>query len=177
MRISLALLFACLMASNNTFAHKDRILTIAQDGTLADIPSEFGSANLKVNFSAPMNESPAITSMVLKLGEKRIELPVCITGLLQSRSIDEVRAMGSWYHNEAHLPYYLSVTFFDPGYSVKEWANSGFTLLFNLRTGKVIKMEAQIVRDEGRSIQDLPVDLTSRCTPAVLAAITDMSAQ
>jgi len=78
------------MASNNTFAHKDRILTIAQDGTLADIPSEFGSANLKVNFSAPMNESPAITSMVLKLGEKRIELPVCITGLLQSRSIDEV---------------------------------------------------------------------------------------
>jgi hypothetical protein len=177
MRIALALLFACLIASSNAFAHKDRILAIAQDGTLADIPSEFGPANLKVNFSAPMSDSPPITSMVLNLGEKRIELPVCITGFLRSRSMDEVRAMGSWYHNEARLPYYLSLTFFDPGYSIKEWANPGFTLLFNLRTGKVIKMEVQIVREQGRSIQHLPVDFTSRCTPAVLATIVDTSAQ
>lgn len=174
MKIFAALLFFCLTACNNAFAHRDRILPIAQDGTLADTPSKFGPANLKVNFSGA-DESPPITSLVLKLGEKRIELPVCVTGLLQSRNMGEVKATGSWYHDEALLPYYLNLTFLDPGSSVKKWANSGFKLLFNLRTGKVIKMEVQIVRDEGRTIQDLPVDLTSRCTPAALADITEPS--
>jgi hypothetical protein len=175
MRISAALLFACLIASNSAFAHKDRILTIAPEGTMADVPSEFGPASLKIDFSASMGKSPPITSMVLTLGEKRIALPACITGLLRSRSMGEVTATGSWYHNEARLPYYLNLTFFDPGYSVNKWANSGYTLLFNLRTGKLIKMETQIVRDEGRTIQDVPVNLASRCTPAVLDAIFDTS--
>ena len=177
MKISVALLFSCVIASNSAFAHRDRILPIAQDGTLADIPAEFGPANLKIDFSAPMNESNTITSMALKLGERRIELPVCVTGFLRSQSIDEVRAVGSWYHDESLIPYYLSLTFFDPGYSVKKWANPGVILLLNLRTGKIIKMQFQIVQDEGRTIQFLAVDLKSRCTPAVLAAITDPSAR
>jgi hypothetical protein len=170
-----ALLFAGLAASSNAFAHRDRLLPIGQDGTLADIPAAFGPANLKISFSAPTSESASITSMVLTLGEKRVELPVCISGILRSRSMAEVKATGSWYHNEARLPYYLNLTFFDPGYSDKNWANSGYTLLFNLRTGKLIKMEAQIVRDEGRTLQDSPVNLASRCTPAALEAILDAS--
>jgi hypothetical protein len=162
-----AFLLSSLVVSGTAFAHSDRILPIGFDGVMADVPAQYGPASLKVNFARPMSESPPITSLVLKLGQKRIKLPACITGLLRSRKIEEVVATGSWYHDESTLPYYLSLTFFDPGYSESRWANSGVQLLFNLRTGKILAVDSLVVGDNGRSIKNVPVELKSRCAAEV----------
>ena len=78
--------------------------------------------------------------------------------------MSEIKVSASWYHSEKILPYYLKVDFFDPGYDESRWANSAFSLLFNLRSGKLMQMEVIIVRDNGRSIQNVPVDITVRCS-------------
>ena len=166
MRISFALLFAGLIASNHAFAHKDRIFPIDEDGKLADFPAQFGPASLKVSFSVPKSDLP-IAAVVLGLGRKRIDLPACITRLLKSTSISQVMASGSWYHEERRLPYYLSFTFFDPGYSISKWANPGLKLLFNMRTGELIDTSAITVGEKGRSIKYTKVELAPGCAPAM----------
>ena len=171
MKLSCALIFSCLVESGNAFAHRDRILPIGFDGLMADVPPQFGTANLKVTFSGPMSTSTSITSMVLTLGEKRIEVPACITNVLRSRKMSEVEATGSWYHDESTMPYYLNLSFFDPGYSARRWANPGIQLLFNLRTGKLIEVESLVVGDNDRSLRHVAIDLKSRCSPEVLAGL------
>jgi hypothetical protein len=172
MKLTLASLFFCLLASGNAIAHADRILAIGPGGTLADVPAKYGPASLIIKFSAPMTAAPAITSMALRLGEARTEVPACITSLLRSKRMEEVVATGSWYHDESLLPYYLNLTFFDPGYSVKRWANPGVKLLFNLRSGKLIRVESLEVGDNGRSLQHVAVDLGSRCSPDIIAGLS-----
>lgn len=80
-------------------------------------------------------------------------------------------ATGSWHHDESILPYYLSLEFFDPGYSARRWTNPGVQLLFNLRTGKLIHVKSLVVGDNGRSLQRAAVDLGSLCSPEVLAGL------
>lgn len=172
MKLTLACLFLCLLASSNAVAHADRILAIGPDGTISDVPSKFGPASLNVEFSAPMSAAPAITSLVLRLGEKRIAVPACITSLLRSRRMEEVRMTGSWYHDESTLPYYLNLTFFDPGYSANRWANPGVQLLFNLRTGKIIEVKSLVVGGNGRSLQHVTPDLNASCSQEVLAELS-----
>ncbi|XLZ72383.1 hypothetical protein ABT364_10590 [Massilia sp. SR12] len=163
-KLLFAALFLGLTASSNAIAHVDTLLPIRADGMMADLPSNFGPGKLAVNFSSPSARRPSVSSVVLQLRGRQIELPKCVTSLLRTKSMKEVVAAGSWYHDEAMLPYYLQVTFFNPGYSAKLRANSGVQILFNLRTGDVIEIHALVVGDKGRSVRNFPVDLNARCT-------------
>lgn len=160
-----------ILASSNAIAHADRILPIGPGGAMPDVPLEFGPANLQVGFSAPLRASQPISSLVLALGDKRIEVPACITSLLRSREMKEVQVTGSWYHDESILPYYLNLSFFEPGYSANRWANPGVELLINLRTGQLIEVKALVDGDKGRALRHVAVDLSSRCSPEVLAGL------
>ena len=84
-----------------------------------------------------------------------------------------VRALASWYHEEKVLPYYLSVQLTDPGHNKESSYNSGYSLLFNLRTARLIKMEVQIASDGGNAVQFVPVDLSERCSPQELKGFKD----
>jgi hypothetical protein len=53
-------------------------------------------------------------------------------------------------------------------YNKSRCENPGFSLLFNLRTSKLMQMEVIIVRDNGKSIQYVPVDFASRCNSGEL---------
>ncbi len=155
-------------------AHQDRIIHIANDGSLSEIPKQFGPANLQVTFSPSPTDGPTVSSFELTLGTHKTKLPVCVTGLLTTVRLSDIQATASWYHEPALLPYYLNLTFFDPGYKKGETYNSGFTLLFNLNTARLIQMEALIVRNNGKSIQSVPVDLMSRCSTSQLSEFKDV---
>src|SRR6185312_11112122 len=158
MKIPSALFIVGLLLAGPALSHEDRILPIRADGTIANIPAKFGPAKLQVSFSGPASGDAPISAIVLSLGSHQTRLPLCVTGLLLSQNMRQVRATGSWYHNGAVLPYYLDVTFFDPGQDPTDWSASGYSLLFNLRNAKLLKMSVRIRRDNGHSVQQVPVD-------------------
>lgn len=168
MRVIIAIIIGCILASGSCLAHQDVLIAVKDDGRLEGIPSEYGPATLRVNFASPEAGDPPITSITLNLGKNQVRLPICVTGLLETRRLSEVKASASWYHDEEILPYYLHIDFFDPGYSGSRWANPGYSLLFNLHTGKLMEMKVTIVRDSGKRMQNVPIDLAARCKSAEL---------
>ena len=167
------MLSTLLAAASASHGHQDRIVELKTDGTLSAIPAAFGPAALRITFSQAKNGEPPVSSVELTLGARRIALPICVTGLLHAVRIQDVQASASWYHDEKSLPYYLSVQFFDPGYDRKASFNPGYSLLFNLRTARLMQMEVLIVRDKGKAMQSVPVDLAARCSPQELEKFRD----
>ena len=141
------------------------------DGSLEGLPSEYGPAYLHVEFALEERSAlPIASSITLNLGRNRVSFPGCLTGLLQIRSMSQIRASASWYHDEWLLPYYLKFYFVDPGYDESRWPpdQGYYSLLFNLRTGKLMQMEVRIVRDGGKFSQFVPVDLAQLCKGELL---------
>jgi hypothetical protein len=170
MRAFSAIFIGFVLVSSVCSAHQDRSIIVKADGSLEGLPSEFGPAYLHVKFALEERSAlPIASSITLNLGKNRVSFPGCLTGLLQIRSMSQIFASASWYHDEGHLPYYLKFYFVDPGYDESRWPDQGYySLLFNLRTGKLMEIEVQIVRDAGRSLQYVPVDLAKLCKGEVL---------
>jgi hypothetical protein len=152
-----------IFTSSACLAHEDRIITLNADGSLAGIPVEYGPATLRVNFSQQSARDASIKSIDLTLGENQVHLPICVTGLINTREMSQIRASASWYHDESILPHYLNFDFFDPGYNESRSANSGYKLLFNLHNGRLIRMEALVVSGDGKGPQYVPVDVSYLC--------------
>jgi hypothetical protein len=161
-------LFASTIGSGECLAHRDIRVTVEDDGTLVGIPPDYGPAALHVAFASSTG-GPRIATVVLDLGRNHTRLPACVTGLLRTSAMNDIRASASWYHDESIVPYYLNLEFFDPGYNASAWANAGHSLLFDLHTGKLLQMQALIV--QGKSLQHGAVDLAARCPPAELEGI------
>lgn len=163
MKTKCPVIIACVLVSSTCFAHIDRVITRRADGTLDGLPSEFQPARLHVAFSTPTARGAPIEAIELDLGENRIRLPPCVTGMLLTERVDEIGVSASWYHDDSIMPYYLVVTLRDPGYDPGTPFNAGYSLMFNLLTGKLMSMDVLIVRDQGRSLQNLPIDIEGRC--------------
>ena len=169
MRAFSAIFIGFVLVSSVCSAHQDRIIMVKEDGSLVGLPPEYGPAYLHVKFALEERSAlPIASSITLILGRNRVSFPGCVTGLFQIRSMSQIVATASWYHEEGLLPYYLKFYFFDPGYDESRFYNQGYSLLFNLRTGELMEIEVNIVRDSGRSMQSVPVDLAQRCTGEVL---------
>jgi len=111
-----------------------RILHVNADGSMPDVPAEFGQARLILKGLG--SKQPFIQ---LRIGAHQTILPVCVTQIIRTTSAADIRVTGSWYHEEKpSLPYYLDVQFFDPGYDPKRSYNSGHEFLFNLHNAKLI---------------------------------------
>jgi len=143
-------------------SHTDTSVPWSLDGSLPNIPQEFGSASLSIDFSQQTDQTP-VASIDLTLGKNRTHIPTCATSLLQTRNRNGIKVSASWYHQEIALPYYLQIVFFDPEFDQSQRFNPGYTLLFNLHTGKLMKMEANVVRQSGKGLQMIPVDVASLC--------------
>ena len=91
--------------------------------------------------------------------------------MLNTRNPGDIRAKGSWYHDEVTLPYYLHIDFFNPGYDKNSWTNAGFSFLFNLRTGKLMQMEYTVVVEKNERTQSIPVDLLARCDAGTVKSL------
>lgn len=161
--LSRSVMFCCFVSSGACLAHVDRALSIEADGTITGIPAEYGPAKMQVLF-APHGRRHAIVGVDLELGSNQTHLPACVTGLFNTQVGGKIQATASWYHEESVMPFYLNVKFFDPEYENSRLMNSGYSLFFNLRTGKLMSMEVLILRDGGKIIQNVPVDLRALCT-------------
>lgn len=146
------------------FAHEDRVLRLADDGTLAGLPAPYSPAHLALRF-ANVDGERRLTSLALDIRGQHTSLPTCALGLVNTQGIEDVRVLASWDHDEAVLPYYLQIRLLDPGQDPRSASASGFSLLFNLRTTRLMQMEVNIVRSLPPIEQSVPVDLRVRCSP------------
>jgi hypothetical protein len=154
------LMIFTLLLSNICDAHVDAAVDIEADGTLVGIPAKFGPGKLTITFSRELNGAP-ITALDIELAGQRSHLPICVTGVIESTRPDQIVASASWYHEEQYLAHYLDVVFTDPEYKAGSMFRPGFSMLFNLRTARLIAMHALISRDGGTALQRLPLDLAS----------------
>jgi hypothetical protein len=166
---ALAITLALALAPSSAFAHEDRAIQIRPDGTLDGLAPAYAPARLRLAF-APVDGEPRVSALALELHGRRVELPMCVLGLLNTERAADVQASASWEHDETILPPYLSLRFLDPGQDPKAAATSAFSLLFDLRSAKLIEMQVEIVHAARHRTQSVPVDLQARCGDAETAS-------
>jgi hypothetical protein len=144
---------ACLFF-NSAHAHRDRRLPISADGSIEQIPKEFGPVKLTV--TALGTNAPFVTFSVRG---QITALPACQTRHIRTTSLNDIKIAGSWYHDDATMPYYVNVTFLDPGNNRKGYANSSYEFLFNLRTSRLISAQRFITnkQHDGGRYSDVPL--------------------
>jgi hypothetical protein len=130
-------------------AHQDRILHIAADGSIRDVPAEFGKVQLTVDGLGSVK--PLVK---LRIGAHETTLPACVARTIRAVKPAQIQAYASWYHDEKpSLPYYLNIRIFHPGYDPKRSYNSSHEFLFNLHNAKLIhakEFEAELSGNGGR---------------------------
>lgn len=128
--VAAALLWA---AAGVSYAHKDRILRLAADGRLADVPSVFGPT--VVDFRVRAGAPPRLK---LTIGAHSYAVPECVSRLIRARDRRDIAISGSWYHTESDgLPYYIQMTFYDPGTLHDQAEGQYVRLLFNLHNAQL----------------------------------------
>ncbi|WP_161960623.1 hypothetical protein [Xanthomonas campestris] len=125
-----------LFIAGATAAHEDRILSLRPDGRIAELPAQLGHTFLKMS-----NLGTTTPTVQFISSNRRITLPGCIAKLITSRRASDVSVAGSWYHDEAVLPYYVVVTFNDAGSAAPSADAAGLRIMYNLRTAQIIEID------------------------------------
>ena len=160
------------MAAGICRAHQDSQVKIGADGTLSGFPQEFGPGVLLVAFSKDSTEP--VASVELQLGDRRTRLPACMTRLLKSVRLEDVRAAGSWHADEkGSLPPYLLVRFLAPGHETA-MDGSGHAVLFNLRTSGLIWMSKFEVKPNPDQRAGITVSAGARYEAASICSPSEM---
>lgn len=115
-------------------AHQDRILPISADGTLTDLPAEYGPVRLHIERSA--RDTREVRKIVLSSPKFRTSLNPCLIDLLGD--IAHVEADGSWYHDTDTLPAYVSLTFYSRPYEPKGTDNQSYSVTYSLADGRLL---------------------------------------
>jgi hypothetical protein len=136
MKIGRSFLLMLVLLAGPAYGHQDRILALEKDGSIADIPPSFGKATLVVD-----GLGTAAVTVTLSIGSHTTTLPACMTRLIRTTGRGDIKLSGSWYHDETRLPYYLNVTFLDPGSSAARAYNSSQSFLFNLHNARLMRQE------------------------------------
>ncbi|MEK1941157.1 MAG: hypothetical protein AAAB16_12380 [Pseudomonas sp.] len=162
---ALALVF---FISSKACAHKDVILPINEHGVISGIPPALGPGQLEMEFSWFQLPTP-VSKLVLHLGGKPLVFPKCLTRLLNTDALSKVEVSGSWFHDEAVLPYYLNIHFQDGTYDPYVSTFIGYSTLINLRTNTLLRMTEYSLQKGHKGDQQRDVDLESQCSPEELA--------
>jgi hypothetical protein len=100
-RIVLLLLILTAPA-NLTLAHQDRVIRLNADGRLVGLPAQYEPARLLI-------PTRSAGHVVLQLGQKRLELPDCLSVLFAKARRPHIQLSASWYHDPKVLPFYLHI--------------------------------------------------------------------
>ena len=113
-------------------AHQDTLFPISPDGTLLQVPDQYGPIVLEIGSDG----DPPVVG--LRIGSRQIDLPPCIAALFSLPAGEAPRATGSWYHSRSTLPPYLNLQL--PRQALESGYFSGYSLLFNLETAELIEI-------------------------------------
>ena len=160
-----SLLLALVLLSGIAGAHQDRILTVREDGSIPEIPASFGPV-----FLSTSQLGSAAPKVSFRVGVHVTTLPACLTRHIRSSNRNDLFVVGSWYHEESILPYYVSVQFLDPGHDKSRSYNSSTNILFNLHNGAVIHVKRFIANRSDSGGQYIKLYLPEGCLPSMPAA-------
>lgn len=132
-----AVLVIMWVTTSTAFAHKDRILPIAADGTLGAIPAAYGP--VKVRVSRNKDRSAALTGVVVSSPRFNFKLNPCV--LEKLKDVVHVRATGSWYHALNDLHPYATLTFYSGDYDPRSPENEYYSVTFSLLDGRILMGE------------------------------------
>lgn len=142
------------------FAHQDRILPIKPDGTLADLPAEYGPVRISIVRSR--DNASEVRQVVLSSPKFRVSLNQCVIDLLGN--VTHVEASGSWYHKPGRLPPYVSLDFYSDPYDPGSRDNQYSSVTYSLVDGRILMgtrmWKPLIGRPQGRIID--PADKCSQ---------------
>jgi hypothetical protein len=128
------------LASLQAWAHRDRILTVREDGSMPELPREYSNARLHIDLSAAAkNRDP----LIFTVGAQEFRLPRCALSPVKTKSITAVRVSASWYHESGRngLPHYILVHFPDPVQPKGVVQELGVDYLLNLQSPALLKIE------------------------------------
>jgi hypothetical protein len=95
MRAFSAIFIGFFLVSGVCSAHQDSSIRVKADKSLEGLPSEYGPANLHVEFALEERSAlPIASSIILNLGKNRVSFPGCLTGLLQTRKYESNSSHG-----------------------------------------------------------------------------------
>ena len=155
------LLAVMLVGGSPSFGHQDMIFPISSTGELAHIPDIYGPVSVRVHREDSSDRSK-IVSVIIRIGEHRVDLPSCVSQLFSLPAGEEIHASGSWYHDRSSLPPYLNLAL--PRRTVHIGWFDGYSLLFNLETAELIEINENILGLDERSMQRKNVELSTLCT-------------
>jgi hypothetical protein len=113
-------LLPILLPSATAYAHQDRIVHRADDGTLSGLPKPYQPARLE------LREGGA--KLLLPGGS--YDFPECLLDLFDLPKGQKLFLHASWYHDPGLLPPYLVIDF----------GESGYTALFDLRHATLMEL-------------------------------------
>lgn len=116
------------------FAHQDRILPIKPDGTLADLPAEYGP--VRIDIVRSKDDASEVQQVVLSSPKFRVALNKCVIDLLGN--VTHIAASGSWYHEPDRLPPYVSLDFYSGPYDASSHDNQYSSVTYSLVDGRIL---------------------------------------
>ncbi|MGA4321773.1 hypothetical protein [Ectopseudomonas hydrolytica] len=145
------------------------MLSLGNNGAIVGLPEQYRPATLEIEFST----EATVEKIQIEVAKNKLTLPQCIMKLLKTSNASDISLSASWYHEASSLPHYINVNFYDPGYNPKKWANSGYSILFNLANAKIIDMAYSQVSPDESSSQLHPVNLSCLCQNQEIANFLD----
>lgn len=146
--------------ASTAFAHKDTNFPLLPDGKLQNFPKEFGEARILVD--SWQKKDGQASKVKLVIGKKQVELPPCIAARVNESSIDRMQVRGSWYHNDFLLPPYLVIELPNKS-SPKESYSDGYSLMFNLKSAKLIEIKKMIALGGGTGVKEQVIKISEMC--------------
>jgi hypothetical protein len=160
--LTLALVVASLTLSPVCPAHQDGRLTVREDGSIPELPSNYADLRLHIDLEkvGTSNQFP----LILRRRDKEFKLRACALSPVKTKLRSAIRLSGSWYHERGSLPHYILVMLPDPIQPDGARGEIGIEYLLDIESLGLIKIE-QITSNGPGSFLRKPILLASLCGP------------
>ena len=142
MKRLIALLLAATFASAAS-AHQDRILTLASDGAIPELPAPYAATRLHVEFEG-RGRKTRVSVIALSVPGHENRLPRCLLAQLPPASRKAIELSGSWFHDLAELPPYLHLRIRPTNGGRNRVGPEDIELLFSLRDASLISAQHDV---------------------------------
>jgi hypothetical protein len=142
--------------AHDAIGHMDARVRRAPDGTLVGLPSEYEPASLYL--------PPSIDTehVVLRLGDKRLEFPDCLSVLFAKASRRDMRISASWFHDRKIMPYYIALQLPVAAPNTNGYYD-GWAILVDLDKATVLSVKAIFTTCGGGCQREQRIDVETFC--------------
>jgi len=160
------LILFLLFSASNVFPHEDTPIKLKKNGTLVGLPEKYSPASFSTK------------ELILEIGNRKINLPECVTRFFSNMDEPTFSFSASWYHSKPILPDYEPL----PDYmsmiiSSSVGNQSDVQVLFNLETLEVFEInilqENVTVDGTNYSLYYNKQEISEQCKKEILNSISE----